>query len=108
MADCTALAVVLRSLVTAEIDTFMSEVSTTSTNIAMESSTISRRLPEPATSTFRSASGGPTYVRFDVLRSIVYPNGVGISRICGARSRPSTGGRFWRPGSATARCSRGS
>ena len=63
MADCTALAVVLRSLVTAEIDTFMSEVSTTNTNIAIESSTISRRLPEPATSTFPSASVGPIYVR---------------------------------------------
>ena len=47
MADCTPLAVVSRSLMTAEIDTFISEVSTTSTNIAAASSTISRRLPEP-------------------------------------------------------------
>src|SRR3954466_6960912 len=45
MADCTPLAVVWRSLITAEIDTFMSDVSTTSTNIAMARSTIRRRLP---------------------------------------------------------------
>src|SRR6476646_4355118 len=37
IADWTPLAVVSRSLITAEIDTFMSDVSTTSTNIAMAS-----------------------------------------------------------------------
>ena len=35
IADWTPLAVVSRSLTTAEIDTFISDVSTTSTNIAM-------------------------------------------------------------------------
>ena len=40
---------------TAEIDTFINEVSTTRTNIAAASSTIRRRLPEP--------SGSRTFVR---------------------------------------------
>ena len=47
MADCTPLAVVSRSVMTAEIDTFINDVSTTRTNIAIASRTISRRLPEP-------------------------------------------------------------
>src|SRR4029079_11677995 len=38
IADCTPLAVVCRSCTTAEIDTFMIDVSTTSTNIAIASS----------------------------------------------------------------------
>ena len=37
IADWTPLAVVCRSLITAEIDTFMSDVSTTKTNMAMAS-----------------------------------------------------------------------
>src|SRR5215208_2970596 len=37
IADCTPLTVVSRSRTTAEIDTFISEVSTTSTNIAIAS-----------------------------------------------------------------------
>ena len=41
IADWTLLAVVLMSLTTAEIDTFISDVSTTSTNIAIESRTAS-------------------------------------------------------------------
>ena len=45
IADWTPLAVVSRSLTTAEIDTFMSDVSTTSTNIAIASSNDSRGLP---------------------------------------------------------------
>ena len=47
IADWTPLTVVSRSWTTAEIDTFISEVSTTSTNIAMASSTASRGLPVP-------------------------------------------------------------
>ena len=43
IADCTPLTVVSRSRTTAEIDTFMIEVSTTSTNIAIASKTASRR-----------------------------------------------------------------
>jgi hypothetical protein len=50
MADCTPLAVVSRSSMTAEIDTFIKEVSTTSTNMAAASRSISRRLPEPSVS----------------------------------------------------------
>ncbi len=45
MADWTPLAVVSRSSTTAEIETFINEVSTTSTNMAIDSSTMSRRLP---------------------------------------------------------------
>src|SRR3954447_17309138 len=48
MADCTPLAVVWRSLITAEIDTFISDVSTTRTNMAMASRIDSFRLPEAA------------------------------------------------------------
>src|SRR4051794_2594245 len=56
IADCTPLAVVSRSLTTAEIDTFIRDVSTTSTNIAAASSTIRRRLPDPSPAT---PSSGP-------------------------------------------------
>jgi hypothetical protein len=45
IADCTPLTVVLRSLTTAEIETFINEVSTTSTNIAIASRRASRRFP---------------------------------------------------------------
>ena len=45
IADCTPLTVVSRSSTTAEIETFISEVSTTSTNIAIASRIISRLLP---------------------------------------------------------------
>jgi hypothetical protein len=44
MADWTPLTVVSRSWTTAEIDTFITEVSTTSTNMAMASSKDKRRL----------------------------------------------------------------
>jgi hypothetical protein len=42
IADCTPLAVVSRSCTTAEIDTFISDVSTPSTNIAIASRIASR------------------------------------------------------------------
>ncbi len=45
IAPCTPLTVVSRSFTTLEIDTFISDVSTTSTNIAAASSSINRRLP---------------------------------------------------------------
>src|SRR5690242_15340659 len=45
IADWTPLAVVWRSCTTAEIDTFISDVSTTSTNIAIASRIASRSLP---------------------------------------------------------------
>ncbi len=43
IADCTPLTVVSRSRTTAAMDTFISEVSTTSTNIAMASRIANRR-----------------------------------------------------------------
>ena len=46
IADWTPLAVVLRSLTTAEIETFISDVSTTSTNMAMARSR--PRMPGPS------------------------------------------------------------
>src|SRR4051794_16767759 len=45
-AACTPLAVVSRSRTTAEIDTFISEVSMTNTNIAIASSTPRRGVPD--------------------------------------------------------------
>ena len=45
IADCTPLAVVSRSCTTAEIETFISDVSTTSTNIAIASRIASRLSP---------------------------------------------------------------
>ena len=45
IADWTPLTVVSRSSTTAEIDTFISDVSTTSTKLAAPSSSPSRRLP---------------------------------------------------------------
>ena len=45
IADWTPLTVVLRSLTTAEIDTFISDVSTTSTNIAIASRSARRWFP---------------------------------------------------------------
>ena len=45
IADCTPLAVVSRSRTTAEIDTFISDVSTTSTNIAIASRMATRLSP---------------------------------------------------------------
>src|SRR3954453_15015028 len=44
IADCTPLTVVSRSRTTAEIDTFISDVSTTRTNIAMASRIASREV----------------------------------------------------------------
>src|SRR3954452_3690766 len=46
IAPWTPLTVVWRSLTTAEIDTFISDVSTTRTNIAIASSSDSRELPD--------------------------------------------------------------
>jgi hypothetical protein len=48
IADWTPLTVVPRSSTTALIDTFISDVSTTSTNIASASRTASVRLPVPS------------------------------------------------------------
>src|SRR5689334_68681 len=45
IADCTSLVVVCRSWTTAEIDTFITDVSTTSTNIAIDSRTESLVFP---------------------------------------------------------------
>src|SRR3954466_9377395 len=46
-AACTPLAVVSRSRTTAEIDTFINDVSMTNTNIAIESSRPRRGVPDP-------------------------------------------------------------
>src|SRR6478735_11410940 len=72
MADCTPLAVVSRSVMTAEIDTFIKEVSTTRTNIAMASRSIRRRLPE--------ASGSESGVGSWLMSPSRWPNGVSQKR----------------------------
>src|SRR6476659_8231961 len=62
IADCTPLAVVSRSCTTAEIDTFISDVSTTSTNIAIARRTASRWSPldsSAGTGTASVVSGDP-------------------------------------------------
>ena len=51
IADWTPLTVVSRSRTTAEIETFISEVSTTSTNIAIASRIASRGLPDDSSGT---------------------------------------------------------
>ena len=48
IADCTPLTVVSRSSTTAEIETFINDVSKTSTNIAAASNSPSRGLPDLA------------------------------------------------------------
>src|SRR5215212_4160186 len=57
MADCTPLTVVSRSLTTAEIETFISDVSTTSTNIAIASRRASREIPTIASVVDRGDAG---------------------------------------------------
>ncbi len=56
IALCTPLTVVSRSFTTAEIDTFISDVSTTSTNIAIASSSDNRVLPSASTVSTPAAS----------------------------------------------------
>src|SRR3984885_14830165 len=56
IADWTPLAVVWRSLTTAEIDTFMNEVSTTRTNIAAANRIASRGFDPPPAPTASSGS----------------------------------------------------
>jgi hypothetical protein len=84
MAAWTELAVVCRSEMTAEIETFINDVSTTSTNIAMASRTIRRRsLPTagspPASAFMRSEP--------DVASAVVRggPNGLASKRGRGRR-----------------------
>ena len=57
MADCTPLAVVSRSSITAEMDTFMSDVSTTSTNMAIANRIWRRRPPSGVPSSGAEAAG---------------------------------------------------
>ncbi len=57
IADWTPLAVVSRSCTTAEIDTFMSDVSTTSTNIAMARRIATRWSPDDSSGGFVPGSG---------------------------------------------------
>jgi hypothetical protein len=64
IADCTPLAVVSRSFTTAEIDTFMNDVSTTSTNIAAANSSESRVFAPPSACT--TSSGAVVMLRRDL------------------------------------------
>ncbi len=68
IADCTPLTVVPMSWTTAEIDTFMMDVSTTNTNIAIASRRASRELPcvGPGTASPRR----PGYGGIGVLSSL--------------------------------------
>ncbi len=59
IADCTPLTVVSRSFTTAEIETFISDVSTTSTNIAAARSRPSRVLRGPSAASLVLSLMGP-------------------------------------------------
>ena len=67
IADCTPLTVVSRSWTTAEIETFISDVSTTSTNIAIASRMASRLLP--------ASSSGMPVLRASATRAPSNPSG---------------------------------
>src|SRR3954452_6780428 len=67
MADCTPLTVVPRSRTTAEIETFMSDVSTTRTNIAIARSSARRLLVGSASRSAASAISGGQRLLFERL-----------------------------------------
>ena len=69
IADWTPLTVVPRSSTTAEIETFISDVSTTSTNIAIASRTASRVLPAGAGSGGGAVSGMRRHLMHGASRS---------------------------------------
>src|SRR6188472_1214110 len=77
IADWTPLTVVSRSRTTAEIDTFISDVSTTSTNIAIESKMARRLLPVPSSGT--SPSQHRPFPSHTTPRGVV-PDGVGLGQ----------------------------
>src|SRR3954453_6653231 len=78
MADCTPLTVVSRSCTTEAIDTFISDVSTTSTNIA-----IARRIARRVSPDAGSASPGPG-------RSLIRPASCRVRSSWCRRRRPAT------------------
>ena len=63
IADCTPLAVASRSWTTAEIETFMKDVSTTRTNIAAARRIMSRRSPLGAVVCAEAGAGHGSIVR---------------------------------------------
>ena len=110
IALCTPLTVVPRSCTTAEIDTFISDVSTTSTNIAIASRTDSRVFPSASTvsTLWFTAEAmeprlGPRYEQ--ARRAPRRHGGAGESRGGRAGARPCAGtyGRSMSPGTSEAR-----
>src|SRR5690242_5211076 len=84
IADCTPLAVVSRSRTTAEMETFISDVSTTSTNIAMASRRASTRCCRG------SAGAPPSPVESVIERLRSCPRArPGTARLDGARAGSS-------------------
>src|ERR1700709_152866 len=75
IADCTLLTVVSRSWTTAEMDTFIIEVSTTSTNIAIESSTARRMFNGATVSVAPAWSVISAPPAFDIRNRTVAPSG---------------------------------
>src|SRR3954466_4654973 len=80
-AACTPLAVVPRSRTTAEIDTFIREVSMTNTNIAIASSTPSRGVPD--------ADGEDTSRSITDARRQPFENGPSTAALCRIHYRVS-------------------
>src|ERR1700742_41891 len=70
IADCTPLTVVWGSSTTAEIDTFISDVSTTSTNIAIDSRMASRLGPARSVMGSGARAGGALH-RLDLGGELV-------------------------------------
>ncbi len=90
IADWTPLTVVSRSWTTAEIDTFISDVSTTSTNIAIASRIASRGLPEASSGTLvvaASAIQRPTVPRHADSRHIGAADVAGAGCVVRRRQR---------------------
>src|SRR5436190_8606576 len=81
IADCTPLAVVSRSRTTAEIDTFMIDVSTTRTNIAIASRIARRRSPLDSSTTSTGASIAPTARSASLRRAPAASSDVGEIRL---------------------------
>ena len=78
-----ALTFVPRSRTTAEIDTFMIDVSTTSTNIAMASRRESRWLPDPVVSVAVSGHGLTAFVGAKELDGSIMSALMSVGRLGG-------------------------
>ena len=87
IADWTPLAVVCRSLMTAEIDTFISDVSTTRTNMAMANRRARRGFPSP----WSSSDGVGRVAHQGVIPSSGGPGSFPAAGLIASRARSRLG-----------------